>query len=71
MIEIIQLLENIFLIFLVKFPSKITMINNVKSIILETAIDKEILKDNKTISKFLILDNKDLFINPQDRIIFI
>ena len=71
MIEIIQLLENIFLIFLVKFPSKITMINNVTSIILETAIDKEILKDNKTISKFLILDNKDLFINPQDRIIFI
>ena len=60
MIEIIQLLENIFLIFLVKFPSKITMINNVTSIILETAIDKEILKDNKTISKFLILDNKDL-----------
>ena len=71
MIEIIQLLENIFLIFLVKFPSKITMINNVTSIILENAIDKEILKDNKTISKFLILDNKDLFINPQDRIIFI
>ena len=70
MIEIIQLLENIFLIFL-KIPSKITMINNVTSIILENAIDKEILKDNKTISKFLILDNKDLFINPQDRIIFI
>ena len=62
MIEIIQLLDIIFFILLEKSPSKIIMINNIMSIILEATTDIEMLKANKTKSVFLILDSKDLFI---------
>ena len=60
--EIIQLLDIIFFIFLEKSPSNTIMINNIMSIILEATTDKEMLKANKTKSAFLILDSKDLFI---------
>ena len=62
--EIIQLLDAIFFILSEKSPSNTIMINNIMSIILEATTDKEILKANKTKSAFLILDSKDLFINP-------
>lgn len=62
--EIIQLLDIIFFILSEKSPSNTIMINNIMSIILEAATDKEMLKANKTKSAFLILDSKDLFINP-------
>ena len=62
--EIIQLLDVIFFILSEKSPSNTMMINNIMSIILEATTDKETLKANKTKSVFLILDSKDLFINP-------
>ena len=62
--EIIQLLDVIFFILSEKSPSNTMMINNIMSIILEATTDKEMLKANKTKSVFLILDSKDLFINP-------
>ena len=64
MMEIIQLLDVIFFILSEKSPSNTMMINNIMSIILEATTDKEMLKANKTKSVFLILDSKDLFINP-------
>ena len=62
--EIIQLLDVIFFILSEKSPSNTMMINNIMSIMLEATTDKEMLKANKTKSVFLILDSKDLFINP-------